>query len=55
MSPDKPTIIFRDGWDRIGSKNPTEKERLEAERNIEESYRDLGIDLKLKKLTFIDI
>ena len=47
MSPEKVTIIDRDGWDPIDSVNPTEEERLEAGKNIEGLYRKLGINLKL--------
>ena len=55
MSPEKVTIIDRDGWDPIGSVNPTEEEKLEAINAIEEFYDEIGINLKLKKSTFIDI
>ena len=55
MSPEKPTIIFRDDWEPIGSRNPTEEEKFKAEKNIERTYRKFGINLKLRKLTFIDI
>ena len=55
MSPEKATIIFRDGWDPIGSIIPTEEEKLEAGKNIELMYEELGINLKLQRLTFVDI
>ncbi len=55
MSPEKVTIIDRDGWDPIGSVNPTEEEKLEAEKAIEEFYDEIGIKLKLQKSTFIDV
>ncbi|WP_407382042.1 hypothetical protein [Methanobrevibacter sp.] len=55
MSPEKATVIFRDGWDSIGSVNSTEEEKLEAKKAIEDFYEELGINLKLQKSTFIDI
>ena len=55
MSPDKVTIIDRDGWDPIGSVNPSEEDKLWAEKAIEEFYYEIGIKLKLRKSTFIDI
>lgn len=55
MSPGEVTIIDRDGWDPIGSKNPTEEEKLAAKNAIESFYDELGIILNLQKSTFIDI
>ncbi len=55
MSPEKATVIFRDDWDPIGSVNPTEEEKLEAEKAIEDFYDEIGINLKLQKSTFIDV
>ncbi|MBR0272041.1 MAG: hypothetical protein IJQ68_08675 [Methanobrevibacter sp.] len=55
MSPEKATVIFRDGWDPIGSANPTEEEHREAVKNIESIYRKIGIILHLEKLTHIDL
>ena len=55
MSPEKVTIIDRDGWDPIGSIISSEEEKLEAKKNIENIYKRFGINLKLHQLTFIDI
>ncbi len=56
MSPDeKPTIIFRDGWEPIGSIVLTEEEKRQAKRNMEARYKRWGIDLKLDKLTFVKL
>ena len=41
MSPEEVTIIDRDGWDPIGSKNPTEEEKLAAKNAIESFYDEL--------------
>ncbi len=55
MSPDeKPTIIFRDGWDPINLQTTPKRRRI-AENAIELQYKKWGIVLNLKKLTFIDI
>ena len=54
MSPEKPTIIFRDGWDPINL-HTTPKRRQIAEKAIEQQYKKWGIMLNLRKLTFIDI
>ena len=51
MSPEKPTIIFRDSWDPIGSKTFSEEEKYEARRNIEAMYKEIGIILNLEELT----
>jgi len=56
MSPEeKSTIIFRDGWDPIGSRTFSEEEKYEARRNIESMYKEIGIILNLNELTFIDL
>ena len=56
MSPEeKSTIIFRDGWDSIGSRTFSEEEKYEARRNIESMYKEIGIILNLEELTPINI
>ena len=53
MSPEKATIIFRDGWELIGAIVLTDKEKWEAKKNMESRYKSWGIELKLDKLTFL--
>ncbi|MBR5954249.1 MAG: hypothetical protein IK021_02340 [Methanobrevibacter sp.] len=55
MSPDKPTIIFRDGWEPIGSIVLTEKEKCQAKKNLVSRYKRWGIDLNPDELSFIKI
>lgn len=55
MSPEKPTIIFREDWEPIGSKTFPEEVRIKARKNIEDSYKKIGITLNLEELTFIGI
>ncbi len=55
MSPDKPTIIFRDGWEPIGSRIFSEEEKYNARRNIEAMYNEIGIILNLEELTTIKL
>lgn len=53
MSPEKATIIFRDGWEPMGTIVLTDKEKRESKRNMESRYKSWGIELKLDKLTFL--
>lgn len=39
MSPEKPTIIFRDDWEAIGSRKAFKKEKIKAKNHIIDSYR----------------
>ncbi|SDA71868.1 hypothetical protein [Methanobrevibacter millerae] len=56
MSPEKVTIIDRDGWEPIGSGNFSIKERIEAKKNMEDAFFNvLGIKLNLKKVTYVDL
>ena len=41
MSPEeKSTIIFRDGWDPIGSRTFSEEEKCQTKRNMEARYKN---------------
>lgn len=56
MSPKKVTIIDRDGWDPIGSRKFSIKERMEAKKNMEDAFFNvLGIKLDLEKVTYVDL
>ena len=54
MSPEKVTIIDRDGWDPINL-HTTPERRRNAEKAIEQNFKELGINLDFKKLTFVDL
>ena len=54
MSPEKATVIFRDGGYPINL-HTTPERRRNAEKAIELDFKELGINLNLQKLTFIKI
>ncbi|SDA71892.1 hypothetical protein [Methanobrevibacter millerae] len=54
MSPEKVTIIDRDGWDPINL-HTTPERRRNAEKAIKQNYKEFGITLNFQKSTFIDI
>ena len=55
MSPEKATVIFRDGWDPIGSIKASKIEKIKAKNHIIYSYRKIGIILNLDEITYINI
>ena len=56
MSPEKATVIFRDGWDPICSQTFSKEERFKAMKSMEDVFfRDFGIKLDLEKLTLVDL
>ena len=56
MSPEKVTIIDRDGWEPIGSRTFSKEERIEAKENMEDAFFNvLGIKLNLEKVTYVDL
>ena len=55
MSPEKVTIIDRDGWEPLGSIKASEKQKIKAKKHIIDCYRKIGIFLNLDEITFINI
>lgn len=55
MSPEKVTIIDRDGWDPIGSRKVSERQKIKAKKHIVDCYKKIGIFLNLDEITYIKI
>ena len=54
MSPEKVTLMDRDGWNPINL-HTTPERRRNAEKAIEYNYKELGINFNFQKLTFLKI